>query len=71
MIEGGSNVYGIGTAPLSDSTDRRQTARIYAIWAAGSRRRLPPPRNSSFGGGSAPTQVSAGSSIDFNTKADQ
>jgi hypothetical protein len=33
LIEAGFDVYGIGTGPLSDSIDREQIARIYALWS--------------------------------------
>jgi hypothetical protein len=33
LIDDGCDVYGIGTGPLTDSIEREQIARIYAIWA--------------------------------------
>ena len=33
LIDDGCDVYGIGTGPLTDSIDREQIARIYAMWA--------------------------------------
>jgi hypothetical protein len=33
LIDGGCDVYGIGTGPLSDSISKETIARIYAIWA--------------------------------------
>jgi hypothetical protein len=33
LIDGGADVYGIGTGPLTDSIDREQIAKIYALWA--------------------------------------
>ena len=33
LIDGGCDVYGIGTGPLSDSIERDQIAKIYALWA--------------------------------------
>jgi hypothetical protein len=33
LIDGGCDVYGIGTGPLTDSIARDQIARIYDIWA--------------------------------------
>ncbi|HLY54101.1 MAG TPA: hypothetical protein VKS60_01005, partial [Stellaceae bacterium] len=33
LIDGGCDVYGIGTGPLTDSIDRDQIAKIYAQWA--------------------------------------
>jgi len=33
LIDGGCDVYGIGTGPLADSITKAQIARIYAIWA--------------------------------------
>jgi hypothetical protein len=33
LIDGGVDVYGIGTGPLTDSIARDQIARIHAIWA--------------------------------------
>ena len=33
LIDDGPDVYGIGTGSLTDSIDKNQIARIYAIWA--------------------------------------
>ena len=33
LIDDGCDVYGVGTGPLTDSIDREQIARIYAMWA--------------------------------------
>jgi hypothetical protein len=33
LIDAGRDVYGIGTGPLTDSIDRSQITRIYAMWA--------------------------------------
>jgi hypothetical protein len=33
LIDEGCDVYGVGTGPLTDSIDRDQIARIYAMWA--------------------------------------
>ena len=33
LIDDGFDVYGVGTGPLSDSIEREQIARIYAMWA--------------------------------------
>jgi hypothetical protein len=33
LLDGGCEVYGIGTGPLTDSIDKDQIARIYEIWA--------------------------------------
>jgi hypothetical protein len=33
LIDAGHDVYGIGTGPLTDSIERKQIARIYALWA--------------------------------------
>jgi hypothetical protein len=33
LLDDGCDVYGIGTGPLTDSIDREQIARIYAMWA--------------------------------------
>jgi len=33
LIDGGCDVYGIGTGPLTDSIERDQIDRIYALWA--------------------------------------
>ena len=33
LIDEGSDVFGIGTGPLSDSIARDEIARIHAIWA--------------------------------------
>ena len=38
LIDEGYDVYGIGTGPLTDSVDREQIARIYAMWV---REKLP------------------------------
>ena len=35
LIDDGCDVFGIGTGPLTDSIDRREIARIYALWAKG------------------------------------
>jgi hypothetical protein len=32
LIDGGCDVYGIGTGPLTDSIGRDQIARICALW---------------------------------------
>ena len=32
LIEEGHDVYGVGNGPLTDSIDREQIARIYAMW---------------------------------------
>jgi hypothetical protein len=32
LIDDGCDVYGIGTGPLTDSIDKEQIARIYAMW---------------------------------------
>jgi len=37
LIDGGYDVYGIGTGPLTDSIDEDQIARIYALWARAKR----------------------------------
>ena len=37
-MDEGYDVYGIGTGPLTDSIDREQIARIYAMWV---REKLP------------------------------
>jgi hypothetical protein len=34
LLDLGRDVFGIGTGPLSDSIDRLQIKRIYAIWKA-------------------------------------
>jgi hypothetical protein len=33
LIDDGCDVYGVGTGPLSDSIEREEIARIYAMWA--------------------------------------
>jgi hypothetical protein len=33
LIDNGSNVYGIGTGPLTDSVGPPEINKIYAIWA--------------------------------------
>jgi len=33
LIDEGSDVFGVGTGPLTDSIARNEIARIYAIWA--------------------------------------
>ena len=33
MIDGGVEVFGIGTGPLTDSIDKTEIAKIYALWA--------------------------------------
>jgi len=33
LIEEGCDVFGIGTGPLTDSIERNQIDRIYALWA--------------------------------------
>jgi hypothetical protein len=33
LIDGGCDVYGIGTGPLTDSIARGEIARIYDFWA--------------------------------------
>jgi hypothetical protein len=33
LIDDGCDVYGVGTGPLTDSIDREEIARIYAMWA--------------------------------------
>jgi hypothetical protein len=33
LIDDGCDVYGVGTGPLTDSIEREQIARIYAMWA--------------------------------------
>jgi hypothetical protein len=33
FIDDGHDVFGIGTGPLTDSIERKQIARIYALWA--------------------------------------
>jgi hypothetical protein len=33
LIDGGSDVYGIGTGPLADSIERDEIAQIYARWS--------------------------------------
>jgi hypothetical protein len=33
LIDGGTEVFGLGTDSLDDTLDRREIARIYAIWA--------------------------------------
>jgi hypothetical protein len=33
LIDDGYDVYGVGTGPLTDSIERDQIARIYAMWA--------------------------------------
>jgi hypothetical protein len=37
LMDAGCDVYGIGTGPLTDSIDRDQIARIYALWSAPAR----------------------------------
>jgi hypothetical protein len=32
LMDDGWDVYGIGTGPLTDSIDKEQIARIYAMW---------------------------------------
>jgi hypothetical protein len=32
LIDGGCDVYGIGTGPLTDSIEKSQIARIYDMW---------------------------------------
>ena len=32
LMDDGNDVFGIGTGPLSDTIDRGQVARIYAMW---------------------------------------
>ena len=32
LIDDGCDVYGIGTGPLTDSIEKEQIARIYAMW---------------------------------------
>jgi hypothetical protein len=33
LIDDGRDVYGVGTGPLTDSIEKEQIARIYAMWA--------------------------------------
>jgi hypothetical protein len=33
LIDDGRDVYGVGIGPLTDSIDREEIARIYAMWA--------------------------------------
>jgi hypothetical protein len=33
LIDDGYDVYSVGTGPLTDSIEREQIARIYAMWA--------------------------------------
>jgi hypothetical protein len=33
LIDGGWDVYGIGTGPITDSIEGEQIAQIYAMWA--------------------------------------
>ena len=33
LLDGGCDVYGIGTGPLTDSIGRDEIARIYVLWA--------------------------------------
>jgi hypothetical protein len=33
LVDDGCDVYAVGTGPLTDSIDREQIARIYAMWA--------------------------------------
>jgi len=33
LIDDGCDVYGVGTGPLTDSIEKEQIARIYAMWA--------------------------------------
>jgi hypothetical protein len=33
LIDDGCDVYGVGIGPLTDSIDREEIARIYAMWA--------------------------------------
>jgi hypothetical protein len=33
LIDDGCDVYGVGTGPLTESIDRKEIARIYAMWA--------------------------------------
>jgi len=33
LLDDGCDVYGVGTGPLTDSIEREQIARIYAMWA--------------------------------------
>jgi hypothetical protein len=33
LIDGGHDVFGIGTGPLTDSIDAARIARIYSLWA--------------------------------------
>jgi hypothetical protein len=32
LMDDGCDVYGVGTGPLTDSIDKEQIARIYAMW---------------------------------------
>jgi hypothetical protein len=34
LIDGGAEVYGIGTGPLGDSIGAQEIAKVYAMWAA-------------------------------------
>jgi hypothetical protein len=33
LFDDGCDVYGVGTGPLTDSIEKEQIARIYAMWA--------------------------------------
>jgi hypothetical protein len=33
LIDDGCDVYGVGTGPLTDSIEKEQIARVYAMWA--------------------------------------
>jgi len=33
LIDDGCDVYGVGNGPLTDSIEKEQIARIYAMWA--------------------------------------
>ena len=35
LLDEGSDVFGIGTGPLTDTIARNEIARIYAIWVRG------------------------------------
>jgi hypothetical protein len=37
LIDAGCDVHGIGMGPLTDSIDRKQIARIYALWTRAAR----------------------------------
>jgi hypothetical protein len=44
LIDEGHDVFGIGTGALTDSIEREQIARIYAIWTRANSRFIGPVR---------------------------